>query len=123
MEEAPREIDAVYGDNGKKGKDKDKGKHRGKQENSPLVIVESGDTKQKESRYKNTPAEVDEEKTVDPPNNASSITNRVIVRAQLEPRSLQRRRSPPSWKITRNPDGSAISRQGSMTRGCERMSL
>ena len=44
MEEARTEIDAVYGDNGKKGKDKDKGKHRGKQESSPLVIVQSGDT-------------------------------------------------------------------------------
>ena len=39
------EIDAVYGDKGKKGKhfeskkskDKDKGKHKGKRENSPEV--------------------------------------------------------------------------------------
>ena len=43
MGEAPMEIDAVYGDRGKKGKhakgkkskDKGKGKHKGKQESSP----------------------------------------------------------------------------------------
>ena len=29
------EIDAVYGDKGKKGKDKGKGKHKGKHESSP----------------------------------------------------------------------------------------
>ena len=35
MGEAPVEIDAVYGDKGKKGKDKGKGKHKGKHESSP----------------------------------------------------------------------------------------
>ena len=34
MGEAPMEIDAVYGDRGKKGKDKGKGKHMGKHESS-----------------------------------------------------------------------------------------
>ena len=29
------EIDAVYGDSGKKGKDKGKGKHKGKHEGGP----------------------------------------------------------------------------------------
>ena len=35
MGEVPMEIDAVYGDKGKKGKDKGKGKHKGKHESSP----------------------------------------------------------------------------------------
>ena len=57
MEEAPMEIDAVYGDRGKKGKnatgkkgkDKGKGRHKGEHESSPKVevIAESGDTSRK----------------------------------------------------------------------------
>ena len=53
MGEAPMEIDAVYGDKGKKGKDKGKGKQKGKHESSPIslratvVTVESGDTSKK----------------------------------------------------------------------------
>ena len=85
------EIDAVYGDKGKKGKhgkgkkgkDKGKGKHKGKHESSPKFEGYCGHCgkwrhKQKDCRYKNTVAEVDDEESVEPPNsNASSSTNRV----------------------------------------------
>ena len=91
MGEAPMEIDAVYGDKGKKGKhgkgkkgkDKGKGKHKGKHESSPKFEGYCGHCgkwghKQKDYRYKNTVAEVDDEESVEPPNrNASSSTNRV----------------------------------------------
>ena len=85
------EVDAVYGgkgkrskiSKGKKGKDKGKGKHKGKQENSPKFGGYYGHCrkwkhKQKDCRYKNTVAEVDEEGSVDPPSgSASSSTIRV----------------------------------------------
>ena len=85
------EIDAVYGDKGKrgkhgkgkKGKDKGKGKHKGKHESSPKFEGYCGHCgkfghKQKYCRYKNTGAEVDEEESVEPPNSsASSSTTRV----------------------------------------------
>ena len=75
------EIDAVYGDKGKRGKhakgkkrkDKGKEKHKGKHESSPKF-----GHKQKDCRHKNTVAEVDEEESVEPPNSsASSSTTRV----------------------------------------------
>ena len=85
------EIDAVYGDKGKigkhakgkKGKDKGKGKHKGKHESSPKFEGYCGHCgkwghKQKDCRYKNTVAEVDEEESVEQPNSsASSSTTRV----------------------------------------------
>ena len=85
------EIDAVYGDNGKKGKhakgkkgkDKGTGKHKGKYESSPKFEGYCGHCgkwgpEQKDCRYKNTVAEVDEEESVEPPNSsASSSTTRV----------------------------------------------
>ena len=91
MGEAPMEIDAVYGDKGKKGKhamgkkgkDKGKGKHMGKHESSPKFEGYCGHCgkwghKQKDCRYKNTVAEVDEEESVEPPkSSASSSTTRV----------------------------------------------
>ena len=91
MGEAPMGVDAVYGDKGKKGKhakgkkgkDKGKGKHKGKHENSPKFESYFGHCgkwghKQKDCRYKNTVAEVDEEESVEPPNSsASSSTTRV----------------------------------------------
>ena len=113
MGEAPMEIDAVYGDKGKKGKhgkgkkgkDKGKGKHRGKHESSPKFEGYCGHCgkwghKQKDCRYKNTVAEVDDEESVEPPiSNASSSTNRVthlhlLVCLQLEPRRPRLGRSP-----------------------------
>ena len=59
MGEAPMEIDDVYGDKGKKGKDKGKGKHKGKYESSPKFEGYCGHCgkwghKQKDCRYKNT---------------------------------------------------------------------
>ena len=89
--EAPMEIDAVYGNKGKKGKhakgkkgqDKGKGKHKGKHESSPLFEGYCGHCgkwghKQKDCRCKNTVAEVDEVESVEPPNSsASSSTTRV----------------------------------------------
>ena len=89
--EAPMEIDAVYGDKGKKGKhakgkkgkDKGKGKHKGKHESSPKFEGYCGHCgkwghKHKYCRYKNTVAEVDEEESVEPPNSStSSSTTRV----------------------------------------------
>ena len=65
------EIDAVYGDQGKKGKDKGNGKHKGKHENSPMFEGYCGHCgkwghKQKACRYKNTVAEEDEEESVEP---------------------------------------------------------
>ena len=85
MGEAPAEIDAVYGDRGKngkhakgkKGKDKGKGKHMGKHESSPKFEGYCGHYgkwghKQKDCRYKNTVAEVDEEESVEPPNSSAS---------------------------------------------------
>ena len=91
MGEAPMEIDAVYGDKGKKGKhakgkkgkDKGKGKHKGKHESSPKFEGYCGHYgkwghKQKDCRYKNTVAEVDEQESVEPPkSSASSSTTRV----------------------------------------------
>ena len=88
MGEAPMEIDAVYGDKGKKGKhakgkkgkDKGKGKHKGKHEISPKFEGYCGKWghNQKDCRYKNTVAEVDEEESVEPPNSsASSSATRV----------------------------------------------
>ena len=91
MGEAPMEIDSVYGDRGekgkhakgKKGKDKGKGKHKGKHEGSPKFEGYCGHCgkwgyKQKDCRYKNTVAEVDEEESVEPTNSsASSSTTRV----------------------------------------------
>ena len=91
MGEAPMEIDAVYGDKekkgkhgkGKKGKDKGRGKHKDKHERSPKFEGSSAHCgkyghQQKDCRYKNTVAEVDEEESVEPPNSgASSSTNRV----------------------------------------------
>ena len=87
MVEAPMEIDAVYGDKGKKGKhakgkkgkDKGKGKHQGKYESSPKFKGYCGHCgkrghKQKDCRYKNTVAEVDEEESVEPPNSSASIS-------------------------------------------------
>ena len=85
------EIDAEYGDKGKNGKhakgkkdkDKGKGKHKGKHENSPKFECYCGHCgkwrhKQKDCRYKNIVAEVDEEESVEPPNSsASSSTTRV----------------------------------------------
>ena len=68
---------------GKKGKDKGKGKHKGKHESSPKFEGYCGHCgkwghKQKDCRYKNTVAEVDEEESVEPPNSsASSSTTRV----------------------------------------------
>ena len=90
MGEAPLEIDAVCGDRGqkgkhakgKRGKDKGKGKHKGKHESSPKFEGYCGHCgkwrhKQKDCRYKNTVAEVDEEESVEPPNSsASSSTTR-----------------------------------------------
>ena len=68
------EVDAVHGDKGKKGKsnkskkgkDKGKGKHRNKQENNAKFEGYCGhcgkwERKQKDCRYRNTLAEVDEE--------------------------------------------------------------
>ena len=89
--EAPMEVDAVHGgksnrsknNKGNKGKDKGKGKHKGTQENIPKFegsCSHSGKWghKQKDCRYKNTVAEVDEEESVEPPNSsASSSTTRV----------------------------------------------
>ena len=85
MGEAPLEIDAVYGDKGKKGKhaegktgkDKGKGKHKGKHESSPKFVGYCGHCgtwghKQNDCRYKNTVAEVDEEESVEPPDNSAS---------------------------------------------------
>ena len=73
MGEAPMEIDAVYGDRGKKGKhakgkkgkDKGEGKHNGKHESSPKFEGYCGHCvkwrhKQRDCRKKNTVAEVDE---------------------------------------------------------------
>ena len=91
MAEAPMEIDALYGDKGKKGKhvkgkkgkDRGKGKHKGKQEISPKFESYCGHCgkwghKQKDSRSKNTIADVDEEETVESPNcTASSSMTRV----------------------------------------------
>ena len=91
MGEAPMEIDAVSGDKGKKGKhakgkkgkDKGKGKHKGKHESSSKFEGYRGHCgkwglKQKDCRYKNTVAEVDEEESVELPNcSASSSTTRV----------------------------------------------
>ena len=83
MGEEPMEIDAVYGAKGKKGKDKAKGKHKGKHENCPKFEVYCGHCgkwrhKQKDCRYKNTVAEVDEEASVEPPNSSvNSSTTRV----------------------------------------------
>ena len=91
MGEVPMEIDAVYGDKGKKGKhakgkkgkDKGEGKHKGEHENSPKFEGCCGHCgtwgdKQKDCRCKNTVAEVDEEESVEPPNSsASSSTTRV----------------------------------------------
>ena len=62
---------------GKKGKDKGKGKHKGKHESSPKFEGYCGHCgkwrhKQKECRYKNTVAEVDEEESVEPPNSSAS---------------------------------------------------
>ena len=84
------EIDAVYGDKGKigkhakgkKGKDKGKGKHKGKHESSPKFEGYCGHCgkwghKQKDCRYKNTVAEVDEESVEQPNSSASSSTTRV----------------------------------------------
>ena len=82
------EIDAGYGDKGKKGKhvkgkkgkDKGKGKHKG---GSPKFEGYCGHCgkwghKQKDCRYKNTVAQLDEEDSVEPPHNsASRSTNRV----------------------------------------------
>ena len=76
------EIDAVYGDKGKKGKhvkgkkgkDKGKGKHKGKH----CGHCGKWGHKQKDCRYKNTVAEVDEEESVELQNSsASSSTTRV----------------------------------------------
>ena len=89
--EAPMEIDAVYGDKGKKGKhakgkkgkDKGKGKHKGKPGSSPKFEGYCGHCgkwghKQKDCRFKNTVTEVDEEESVESPNSsASSSTTRV----------------------------------------------
>ena len=91
MGEVPMEIDAEYGDKGKKGqhakgkkgKDKGKGKHKSKHKNSPKFEGYCGHCgkwghKRKYCRYKITVAEVDEEESVEPPNsNASSSTTRV----------------------------------------------
>ena len=91
MGEAPMEIDAVHGDRGKKGKhakgkkgkDKGNGKHKGKHESSPKFEGYCGHCgkwgrKQKDCRYKNSVAEVDEEESVEPPHSsASSSTTRV----------------------------------------------
>ena len=74
------EIDAVYGGKGKtgkhtkgkNGKDKGKGKHKGKHENSPKFEGYCGGHKQKDCRYKNINAEVDEEESVEPPNSCAS---------------------------------------------------
>ena len=88
---APVEVDDVYGgkgkkgksNKGKKGKDKGKGKHRDKQENNPKFEGYCGHCgkwghKQKDCRYKNTVAEVDEEEFVEPTSgSASSSTTRV----------------------------------------------
>ena len=85
MGEAPMEVDAVYGDKGKKGKhgkgkkgkDKGKGKHKDKHESSPKFegycghCGKRGD-KQKACRYKNTVAEVDMEQSFEPPNSSAS---------------------------------------------------
>ena len=85
------EIDAVCGDKGKKGKhakgkkdkDKGKGKHKGEHESSPLFEGYRGHCgkwghQQKNCRYKNTVAEVDEAESVEPPNSsASSSTTRI----------------------------------------------
>ena len=70
MGEVPTEIGAVYGDKGKKGKHaKGKGKHKGKHENSPKFEGYCGHCgkwghKQKDCRYKNTVADVDEMESV-----------------------------------------------------------
>ena len=67
---------------GKKGKDKGKGKHQGKDGSSPKFLGYCGHSgkwghKRKDCRYKNTVAEVDEEECVEPPNSrASSSTTR-----------------------------------------------
>ena len=108
MGEAPMEIDAVYGDKGKKGKDakgkkgkdKGKGKHKGKHESSPKFEGYCGHCgmwghKQKDCRYKNTVAEVDEEESVEPPNTARHESHHhFLVCFQLELRSPRRERSP-----------------------------
>ena len=68
---------------GKKAKDKGNGKHKGKHESSPKFEGYCGHCgkwrhKQKDCRYKNTVAEVDEEESVELPNSsASSSTTRV----------------------------------------------
>ena len=85
------EVDAVYGNKckrvknseGKKCKDKGKGKHKGNHDNSPKFEGYFGHCgkwahKQKDCRYKNTVAEVDEGASVGIPNvSASSSTTRV----------------------------------------------
>ena len=90
MGEAPMEIDAVYGDRGKKGKhakgkkgkDKGKGKHMGKHESCHKFEGYCGHCgkwgyKQKDCRYKNTVAEVDEESVEPQTAVQSSSTTRV----------------------------------------------
>ena len=93
MGEAPMEIDAACGykgkkgkhAKGKKGKDKGKGKHKGKHESSPKFGGYCGHCgkwrhEQKDCRFRNTVAEVDEEESVEPPNrSASSSTTRVTL--------------------------------------------
>ena len=127
MGDAPMEIDAVYGDKGKKGKhvkgkngkDKSRGKHKGKYERSPKFDGRCGHCgkgrhKLKECRYKNTVAEVDEEESVEPPSSgASSSTNRVTLpppglfsagTAQFTTGTIST-----LLEVTRNLDGSANS--------------
>ena len=68
------ETDSMKGKHaeGKKGKDKGKGKQKGKHESSPKFEGNCSHCgkwghKQKDCRYKNTVAEVDEEESVKPP--------------------------------------------------------
>ena len=107
MGEVPLEIDAVYGDKGKKGKhakgkigrDKGKGTHQGKHESSPKFEGYCGHRgkwghKQKDCRRKNAVAAVDGEESVEPPDSSAAarpeLHLHLLVCLQLELRIPRR---------------------------------